>query len=314
MRKSISLNFPENSLFRLANERKTMSMSNIYSAPIYFYGETLSINQIICNNKYSIVLKVKGDTTGNSYILKLLNSPFDDDQRATDFNKEMALHSSLCSDYICKYFGPVIHSIGKGFVLEYCKNGDLYNFLNSNDNRPVVDMLYHSFCLNAVLAVEYLHSRTPPIVHRDIKSPNYLVSGSHRLKLCDFNLSREMTHENINKTLKVWRSTPAWSAPEIVSGDYTVKSDIYSLAIVLWEILSTFYNREYAFPYKGANSDIALMSKIINEPSLRPSFGKITDEWATVIREAWNSDPDKRPDCSQLSHKIENIKVKLENK
>ena len=70
--------------------------------------------------------------------------------------------------------------------------------------------------LHAAEALRYLHSRNPPIIHRDIKSDNCLLfDDCLSLKLADFGLARE--DDDINKTNAM--GTPVWMAPECSTGN-----------------------------------------------------------------------------------------------
>ena len=60
-----------------------------------------------------------------------------------------------------------------------------------------------------------LHSHKPPILHRDLKSPNLLVDKHWRVKIADFNLSRVMEAQSIVSSLST--NNPRWLAPEVVT-------------------------------------------------------------------------------------------------
>jgi serine/threonine protein kinase len=92
--------------------------------------------------------------------------------------------------------------------------------------------------LDCAKAVEFLHSFHPPIVHRDVKSLNFLVSrheGRWIAKVCDLELSSEEVSIDNDQV----PDCPFWMAPEVLCGTpFSPPSDIYALGIVFWEMFS----------------------------------------------------------------------------
>jgi len=102
-----------------------------------------------------------------------------------------------------------------------------------------VDDFFLSLATQCTRAVEFLHSRKPPIIHRDIKSLNFLYcKPPHRgiiIKLADMDLAGS----NVLRTGE--GRTIEWAAPEILledQGASSTKSDIFSLLVVWWELLT----------------------------------------------------------------------------
>lgn len=94
-----------------------------------------------------------------------------------------------------------------------------------------------AMALDAAKGMNYLHSSDPPVIHRDLKSPNLLVDKHWRVKVCDFNLSRVLEEQAVVSSLAA--SNPRWLAPEILSGrGYTFSSDVYSFGVIMWELLT----------------------------------------------------------------------------
>lgn len=81
-----------------------------------------------------------------------------------------------------------------------------------------------------------LHSHRPPILHRDLKSPNLLVDKHWRCKIADFNLSRVMETTAVMSSITA--NNPRWLAPEVITRqEYSKAADIFSFGIILWELL-----------------------------------------------------------------------------
>uniref|UniRef100_H3G576 Protein kinase domain-containing protein n=1 Tax=Phytophthora ramorum TaxID=164328 RepID=H3G576_PHYRM len=82
-------------------------------------------------------------------------------------------------------------------------------------------------------ALGYLHACTPPVIHRDLKSNNVLLTDKLEPKVIDFGVSRGL----VDLTMTAGVGTPYWTAPEILEGKrYTEKADIYSFGVVLSEL------------------------------------------------------------------------------
>jgi serine/threonine-protein kinase CTR1 len=76
-------------------------------------------------------------------------------------------------------------------VTEYLSRGSLYRLLHKSGAREQLDERRRlSMAYDVAKGMNYLHNRNPPIVHRDLKSPNLLVDKKYTVKVCDFGLSR----------------------------------------------------------------------------------------------------------------------------
>ncbi len=72
--------------------------------------------------------------------------------------------------------------------------------------------------VSATQGVLQLHSHKPPILHRDLKSPNMLVDRHWRVKVTDFNLSRMVKSGSSNASVtSMLANNPRWLAPEVIS-------------------------------------------------------------------------------------------------
>ncbi|XVE88780.1 hypothetical protein DITRI_Ditri19aG0096300 [Diplodiscus trichospermus] len=91
-----------------------------------------------------------------------------------------------------------------------------------------------------VAGLEYLHNGcTPPIVHRDLKSANILLTESLQAKIADFGLSKIFMTENASHISACPAGTPGYLDPEFqVSGILNKKSDVYSFGIILFELIT----------------------------------------------------------------------------
>ncbi|KAJ0410475.1 hypothetical protein ATCC90586_000645 [Pythium insidiosum] len=121
-------------------------------------------------------------------------------------------------------------------VTEYMSGGDLRSLLSMYQQQNRANGFNQHklrIALHIVDALVYLHSRQPPVLHRDLKSRNVLLSTQHDAKLIDFGVSRE--REDLTMTAGV--GTLRWMAPEVMQGGrYSDKADIFSFGVLLSEL------------------------------------------------------------------------------
>ncbi|KAL5230290.1 hypothetical protein ABZP36_029066 [Zizania latifolia] len=113
-----------------------------------------------------------------------------------------------------------------------------YSFCGLGENiSPLRWDLRVNIALDVARGLEYLHDgAVPPVVHRDIKSPNILLDQSMHARVADFGLSRE---EMVTRNGANIRGTYGYLDPEYVSShSFTKKSDVYSYGILLFEMIA----------------------------------------------------------------------------
>lgn len=129
-----------------------------------------------------------------------------------------------------------------------------------------------------------MHTSTPPIIHRDLKSLNLLLDDSYRVKLADFGWTKGLDNYMTGKI-----GTYQWMAPEVIASQkYSEKADVFSYGIILWEIAS----REP--PFKNL-SGLQVSMEVLNN-DLRPKIPKNTPEsYVKLMKKCWDREPSKRP-------------------
>ncbi|KAL4855140.1 Glutamate synthase [NADH] [Chlorella vulgaris] len=127
-------------------------------------------------------------------------------------------------------------------LTEYCSHGSLCSVLIKAKSDPqLAKQLNWQRCLkmalDAALGMLYLHSCKPPLLHRDLKSPNLLVSEHWQVKVTDFNLSRILEDSPLTSSFAAMN--PRWLAPEVIRGERaSPAADVFSFAVVMWEVLT----------------------------------------------------------------------------
>lgn len=168
------------------------------------------------------------------------------------FMAEIRLYSRLKHDKIVAFRGIAWSSlVDLSMVIEYMPNGDLAQFLErqllmdperegwcwSSREAAGYGRSKLAFALDISDAVLYLHSFSDPVIHRDLKAQNVLLSKTWVAKLSDFGASRVKSGSETAMQMTAEVGTVAWIAPEIIRGDkYDQQADIYSFGVVLCEI------------------------------------------------------------------------------
>ncbi len=188
---------------------------------------------------------------------KLLQEDTTEDKRVVDeFRKEMAVMSQLDHPNIVAFFGAVDHGRSLAMVLEYAARGDLEGILLDH-KTPIPYLQRLRWAKQVAQGLQYLHTRNPRVIHRDIKvqsfgvflvvlfshsphqSANILVDELLCCKICDFGLAKRKTVAELpsegkgmsimqqNSRVMNVRSaavqfttlvgTPAWTAPELIA-------------------------------------------------------------------------------------------------
>eukprot|EP01092_Planopodium_desertum_P013001 TRINITY_DN6173_c0_g2_i3.p1 TRINITY_DN6173_c0_g2~~TRINITY_DN6173_c0_g2_i3.p1 ORF type:complete len:346 (-),score=25.79 TRINITY_DN6173_c0_g2_i3:111-1061(-) len=215
--------------------------------------------------------------------------------------------SSLKSPHVVLFFGACIKP-RLCMVFEFCHKGALYDVLNSTTETIDWKRML-SICQGMGKAVNTLHNWKPTIVHRDLKSLNLLVDENFTIKVCDFGLSRFATGAANLSTLGKLRGTYAYSAPEVYFGEpFTVKADVFSVGIILWEMVYRVMVGKYAMPYSEYPRLVFDFQIIIQvaKHKLRPTIPAGCPEiLADLIRSCWDQEPKKRPTMVGFMAKID---------
>lgn len=165
-------------------------------------------------------------------------------------------------------------------IMEYVDGGDLRKLL-SNTGKLEISKALNIF-MDIVKAVNYAHSMNPPIIHRDLKPENILLTSDDIAKVSDWASSCNPTSG------APLVGTTGYIAPESFSkGEYSIKSDVFALGIILYEMLTG--DR----PFPGMTLD--LRGHIKDFP---PEIGELI---SMILRQA----PSARPDTNEVLKELE---------
>jgi serine/threonine protein kinase len=168
----------------------------------------------------------------------------------------------------------------------------------------------HRLGLDEARGVQFLHTGFPaPLIHRDLKSPNLLITQNWTLKVSDFGLSR-FRHSSFESLLTGQVGTFQWMAPEVIENkSYNESADVYSFGVNLWELATR------RIPYQGlAPVQVAVAVTARGE---RPSMDAHTldescpPELCVLIGQCWRQDPAERPSFEVIIRELKRIAADL---
>ncbi|THG09767.1 hypothetical protein TEA_019732 [Camellia sinensis var. sinensis] len=234
--------------------------------------------------------------------VKILMDQDSHPERLKEFLREVSIMKRMRHPNIVLFMCAVTQPPNLSIVTEYLSRGSLYRLLHNPGARESLDERRRlSMAYDVAKGMNYLHNCNPPIVHRDLKSPNLLVDRKYTVKVCDFGLSRLKANTFLSS--KSAAGTPEWMAPEVLRDEPSnEKSDVYSFGVILWELMTlqqpwSNLNASQvvaAVGFKGNRLEIPrdinpLIASIIkacwaNEPWKRPSFASIMESLRPLIK------------------------------
>uniref|UniRef100_A0A8C6Q7U1 mitogen-activated protein kinase kinase kinase n=1 Tax=Nothobranchius furzeri TaxID=105023 RepID=A0A8C6Q7U1_NOTFU len=172
-------------------------------------------------------------------------------------------------------------------IMEYCAQGQLYEVLRAG--RKVTPTLLVDWASGIASGMNYLHLHK--IIHRDLKSPNVLVTHNDTVKISDFGTSKELSDKS---TKMSFAGTVAWMAPEVIRNEpVSEKVDIWSFGVVLWELLTG------EIPYKDVDSSAIIWGVGSNSLHL-PVPSTCPDGFKILMKQTWQGKPRNRPSFRQI--------------
>ena len=194
------------------------------------------------------------------------------------FLRERDILAALTHSNIARLYDAGISEAGQPYLaMEYVAGTQL---LDSCDARLLGIRGRLRLFVQAMDAVQFAHAEL--VIHRDLKPSNILVTAEGRVVLLDFGIGKLLTEDTAEATLLTQMSghlfTPGYASPEQIGGQpLTTASDIYSLGVVLYELLTGV--RPYRLKY---DSRAALEQAILQEDPRRPSQNTFSPQAAAA--------------------------------
>jgi serine/threonine protein kinase len=215
------------------------------------------------------------------------------------FQRETLILANLIHPNLPRIYDHFCHN-GKWYlVMDFIEGETLAELLARTNGQglPVEKVLLIAEQLCAVL--DYLHTRRPPVIFRDLKPQNVMISSrDDHIYLIDFGIARLFKTGQLKDTLMF--GTPGYAPPEQYGGQTTERSDIYSLGVVLHQLLTGLNPQKMPDPF-------SFPPLCTYRPQVLPSLEKL-------IMQMLELDPSRRPaPVACIRQELQHIRQELQS-
>ena len=257
------------------------------------------------NDRYEIIRAIGEGGMANVYLgydtildrnvaIKILRGDLsNDDKFVRRFQREALSASSLAHPNIVEMYDVGEDNGLYYIIMEYIDGKTLKQLLKKRGSLTLSEAIDIMLQLTDGMA----HAHSSYIIHRDLKPQNVMIKDDGQIKITDFGIAMALNSTQLTQTNSVMGSVH-YLPPEQASGKgCTTKSDIYSMGIIFYELLSG------SLPFKGDNAvEIALKHMRDPLPSLRDENPSIPQSIENIIRKATAKNPKNRYDDAKSMH------------
>ncbi|MFZ5943824.1 MAG: Stk1 family PASTA domain-containing Ser/Thr kinase [Bacillota bacterium] len=251
-------------------------------------GNRYEILALIGGGGMSLVYQAKDIYLNRIVAVKVLREQFtSDNEFIRRFRREAQAVASLSHPNIVSIYDVGQDNDVHYLIMEYIKGKTLKEIIDEQAPLPLNEAV--DIVKQICDALEHAHENA--IVHRDIKPHNILITRGGRVKVTDFGIARAASTATVTHTRGIIGSVHYFS-PEQAKGEITdEKSDIYSLGIVLYEMVTN------KLPFEGESPISVALMHIQNEPLPPSQHNKnLPESMEKIILKTINKNPQKRYD------------------
>ena len=257
------------------------------------------------NDRYEIIKSIGEGGMANVYLghdtildrnvaIKILRGDLANDEKfVRRFQREALSASSLAHPNIVEMYDVGEDDGTYYIVMEYVEGKTLKQLLKKRGTLT----LSEAIDIMSQLTDGMAHAHDSYIIHRDLKPQNIMIKDDGQIKITDFGIAMALNSTQLTQTNSVMGSVH-YLPPEQASGKgCTIKSDIYSMGIIFYELLSG------SLPFRGDNAvEIALKHMREPLPSLREDNPSIPQSIENIIKKATAKNPKNRYDSARSMH------------
>ncbi|KAL9236655.1 hypothetical protein vseg_011296 [Gypsophila vaccaria] len=243
-------------------------------------------------------------------------------QGIREFKAEACLAAKLKHKNLVKLFGFCVHREEMLLVYEYLPNSSLdHHLFDPKEGATLKWETRYKIIVGIVRGLLYLHEDSrPKIVHRDLKPSNILLDEDMNPKIADFGMAKLFGCDQTQGNTSRVAGTFGYMAPEYArTGMFSAKSDIYSLGVIILEIISGLRNSTYIpnadeeslLNYARQLTNVGDYSKFIDSKLERCFSENEAKKCMKVGLLCIEEDPSKRPDIAKVLVMLNNQPISL---
>ncbi len=257
------------------------------------------------NNRYEIIKLLGEGGMANVYLafdtilerkvaVKVLRGDLaNDDKFVRRFQREALAASSLSHPNIVEMYDVGEDDGNFYIVMEYIEGKNLKQLIKKRGSLTLAEVVDIMNQLTDGLA----HAHDSYIIHRDIKPQNILIVDNGIVKITDFGIAMALNNSQLTQTNSIMGSVHYLPPEQAAGKGSTIKSDIYSLGILMYELLTG------KLPFKGENAvEIALKHMKEPLPSVKKELDNIPSSIENIILKATAKNPKNRYNDAREMH------------
>lgn len=267
-------------------------------------GNRYEIKKLIGEGGMALVYLAQDNLLDRPVAIKLLRSEYSSDQEFVErFQREAKSAAKLCHPNVVNIYDVGQTKSTYYIVMEYIEGTSLKDLIKKEGTLSVELSLNLAMQISSALN----HAHNSLIVHRDIKPHNIMITNDYLVKVMDFGIARAMSSATITRTGVVLGSVHYFSPEQATGKDVTSASDLYSLGIVLYEMLTGKVPFDADTPvgiaYQHVQSDLPSIEE--KRPDLPPSV-------IDIVKKALAKKPEERFKSARemelsLSHALDSL-------
>jgi hypothetical protein len=263
-------------------------------------GERFRLEEKVGSGGMSSVYRAFDPTLERQVAIKLMHRDITSDPDQLErFRREARAVAQLNHPHVVTAIDAGEDDGAPYIVFEYVEGETLKERIRRLGRLPVAEAVAYAIEIGRALQCAHDHK----LVHRDVKPQNVLIDQDGRAKVTDFGIARSMEAQGLTATGRVLGTTDYVSPEQALGHEVTEQSDIYSLGIVRYEMLTG------EVPFQ-ADTQVAVAMKHVREalPDVQRRRPEVSAALAAVVERATAKETENRyPTVDQMVHELEEV-------